>query len=106
MTLIRNLDVCESTDLLAFAETNKLAHWNELHALIWPRDPDASRKHRHWFEDAFIVTQNFFNPEYMDDAYGLNWHPLVRDVVERFMRHHQLQQVLFLNGKNYSLIVL
>lgn len=94
-----NLSVCAATEILMFAEQKKLAHWNELHDLIWNTD----EAHRHWFLDAFVITPNFFNPDYLDDAYGLFWNERVRDIVQKFMRHHKVEKMLVVGGKNYSL---
>ncbi len=106
MALIRNLAVCESTDILMFADSEGLAGWNELHDLIWSHDRDVSRAHRHWWLNSFVLTSNFFNPKYLDDAYGLRWNALVRDVCEKFMKANRLKKVLVVTCKNHSLLVL
>lgn len=102
--VVGKIFVCESTALLHFAEKRKLADWNELHDLIWGDEfRDANY---HWWCDSCIITKNFFNPAYQDDAYGLLWNEKLREVVIAFMEHHNVEKILFLNGKNHNTFVL
>ncbi len=101
--MIKNITVCQITDLYFFAVDKKIADWNEIQDIIFHTEGNT---HHHWFKDAFVITKNFFNKKYMDDAYGLFWHPKVRKMVKDFMKHHKLDRFLVCTTKNSSLLEL
>lgn len=101
--IIKSIPVCEFTDILAFGEREKLGFWNEMHGWIYQNGRGVSR---HWEQGSFIITQNFFNPEYQDDAYGLFWPEKLRNLIQKFMAANKFKRFVVLCGMNHCQLIL
>ena len=102
--MITNATICEIEEIYSYAESEHGIGWNVIIKMIY--DDKYYRQHRHFFLNTFVVTENFFNEEYMDDAYGLSWNPEVRKVVEGFMAKHNLKMLVIVTCRNHSLLIL